>query len=87
MRNEYEDQCSRLRASEKRFRKVGRKQIEERAIRRKEQGGGSETLDEAVRRGIKSLRMTHDLCGLLRKINNTRRMLYMPEVDGCKLLR
>lgn len=87
MHIEYDGQRERLWNHQKRFRKLGRKQIEERALRGKEGRNGKETLDEVVRRGIKSLRMTPELCGLLRKINNSRRTLWMPEVDGLKLLR
>ena len=85
MRKEYNGQCERLFKNEQRFRKVGRKQIEERALRR--QGCEPIPIQGLTQSGIKSLHMTPELCGLLRKINNTRKMLYMPETTSYKLLR
>ena len=87
MREEYDGQCERLEAYQKAFRKIGRTQIEKRALRRKESSNVQENADGLVKRGVKSLNITPELCGLLRKINNTRRMLFMPETTGCKLLR
>ena len=90
MKDEYNGQCHRLETHQKRFRKIGRKQIEQRALRKKQlntANNNNNNVDNLIRQGIKSLDMTPELCGLLRKINNTRRMLYMEETTAYKLLR
>ncbi len=87
MREEYNGQCQRLQEKQKAFRKIGRKQIQQRALRQKATTTPNENRSDIIKRGIKSLQMTPELHGLLRKINNTRRMLYMPEVTEQKLLR
>lgn len=89
MKDEYNGQCHQLETHQKRFRKIGRKQIEQRALRKKQlnTANNNNNVDNLIRRGIKSLDMTPELCGLLRKINNTRRMLYMEETTAYKLLR
>jgi len=86
MKEEYNRQCMLLHNKEVRFRKIGRKQIQNRALKRSTPDN-IENMDVLIRRGVKHLDMTPELCGLLRKINNTRRMLFMDEIsDGRKLL-
>lgn len=85
MKNEYTKQCNQLCQKEIQFRKIGRRQIQEKALA---QNKSTCDVELFIRRGIKSLDMTPELCGLLRKINNARRMLFMNEiVDGRRLLR
>lgn len=94
MQNEHHEQCRRLQEKQKAFRKIGRIQIEQRALLRRNDNTSTTTTAtptenkyEIIKRGIKSLHMTAELCGLLRRINNTRRMLHMPEVSPRMLLR
>jgi hypothetical protein len=91
MQKEYDGQCQRLREKQVAFRKIGRSQIERRALQRKASAttavAPTENKDEIIKRGIKTLQMTPELCGLLRRINNTCRMLHMPEVTPRALLR
>ena len=87
MNNEYNNQCTRLYEVEKTFRKIGRIQIQERAIRRKEISSNTKIDINIINKGIQSLQMTNELCGLLNKINKTRKMLKREEIlDGRKLL-
>ena len=104
-RREYNRQCARLAHYETRFRKIARKQVQERALRKlarlqqeqqqaqAENTENAETSDdvpdanELVRRGVKSLQMTPELCGLFDQINRIRSMLYLaPHAHGYDLL-
>lgn len=80
MKNEYNRQCACLLAHEKHFRKIGRKQIQDRALRKHDITDTTGDLTQVIRRGTKALVMTDELVGLYRKINRCRRMLKMKEV-------
>lgn len=85
MKYEYTKQCNHLRQKEILFRKIGRRQIQEKALAKNQ---STCDVEHFIRRGVKNLDMTPELCGLLRKINNTRRMLSMTEiVDGWTLIK
>lgn len=101
-RLEYNRRCARLAHYETRFRKIARKQVQERALRKlarlqqeqqQAQAENTETSDnvldanDLVRRGVKSLQMTPELCGLFDQINRIRSMLYLaPHAHGYDLL-
>ena len=80
MKREYENQCAKLVEYEKRFRKIGRLQIQTRALRRQEISNTYGDLTNIIRRGTKSLIMTTELCGLFYKINRCRKMLKMNDI-------
>ena len=111
--SEYRKQRIVLQTFEMSFRKIARKQVEQRAKMKmntshhppsqplqptgkddcmnnndSEQHPPQQLLFERiVRRGVKSLNMTPELCGLFRKINRTRKMLREPEWEhGYQLL-
>ena len=93
-RREYDRQCARLQHYEARFRKIARKQVQERALRKlgqspaDAQGDATNRLvQQQMRRGVKSLQMTPELCGLFDQVNRIRSMLYMtPHAHGYELL-
>ena len=104
-RREYNRQCARLVHYETLYRKIARKQVQERAVRKlvclqEQQQAHAENTEasveasddtpdanELIRRGVKSLRMTPELCGLFYQINRIRSMLFMtPHAHGYDLL-
>lgn len=80
MREEYNIQCETLIKHEKQFRKIGRKQIQDRALKRREIANAGGDLTDVIRRDTKALVMTDELCGLYYKINRCRKMLKMDEL-------
>jgi len=86
MKEEYAKQCATLLVHRKHFRKLGRHQIQERALRRSEMantdtdGDGDGELADGMCCGTKALVMTDELCGIFYKINRCNRLLKMNEV-------
>ena len=87
---EYQTQFRRMKTNEAHFRKIARHQVQTSAILRATIAGiaAPTNAQEAIeRRGVKSLRMTPELCGLFYKINRQRKMLGMEEyVQGYEML-
>lgn len=81
MRDEYSNQCQHLYGHEAHFRKIGRQQIQERALRLNKINHTNGDLTDVIRKGTKALVMTDELCGLFYKINRCRKMLNMDEVQ------
>ena len=86
MKNEYNLQCAGLYEKECLFRKIARQQIQARALRRKDIQSCNGDMTAVIRKGVNALQITPTLDGLLRKINNTRRMLNMKEISKPKEL-
>jgi len=87
---EYHTQFQQMKTTEARFRKIARHQVQTVGILRATIAGmtaPANALEAVERRGLRSLRMTPELCGLFYKINRQRKMMCLEEyVQGYEML-